>query len=376
MRNGSCLKNMSGMKKVLSFFGLIIALSLTAQALPQFKAYTDGHVDIGIRFNGTTLEGFWKNDAAQVNGIMTPLDQDFDEHDVRVLGVFDANTPPAPRPAGSEWDFLGVAEGEPIYILPSSPDLTRELPDVGWSAEHPSLVTLEMDYGVDEFAYTLIDMVGPEDSVVSVYINFSNILVNTSNGFPAGGVDISMSDHLHRNIAFSHLGTYDLTFRIEAINNNGQVLDQFTGETTLRFQITEGGGYLNYDQWRRTLFTLNDFGNEAISGKSADPVGDGRSNLHRYAFGEFPVHEFIWVEHDGSTYPALRLTQRIGTEDLSIHVESSTDLQSWQEANVVLHSDEGRVFHNPGLETRIYRITDESNPRAFLRARAEMMAEP
>ncbi len=374
MRNGSCLKNMSGMKKVLSFLGLIIALSLNAQALPQFKAYTDGHVDIGIRFNGTTLEGFWLNDAAQVNGIITSLDQDFDEHDVRVLGIFDANTPPTLRPAGSQWDFLGVAEGEPIYILPSS-GIPDTLPYLGVSTEDTTLAFLESNYDVEEYAFTLIDMIGPAGSVVAIYLSAINIIANATNEFSTGEVVLEPGEHEHFNWSFSHLGTYDLTFRLEAISN-GQVLDQFTGETTLRFQITEGGGYLNYDQWRRTLFTFNDFGNEAISGKSADPVGDGRSNLHRYAFGEFPVHQFIWVEHAGNTYPALRLTQRIGTEDLSLHVESSTDLQSWQEANVVLHENEGRVFHNPGLETRIYRITDESNPRAFLRARAEVIAEP
>lgn len=361
-------------KKVLSLFSLTFALCLNVQALPQFKAYTDAHMDIGVRFNGATLEGFWLNDAATVNGVITSADQNFDEHAIRALGVFDDATPPLIRPVGSQWDFLGMDAGEPLYFFPSGGE-PNTLPYLGFSSEDASLPYLTTNHGVDKFVVTLIDMVGPSGSAFSIFRSASDIRVATTNGFPAGYVELSPGDHEHFNFGFSHIGTYDLVFRLEAISN-GQVLHQFTGETIVRCQITEGGGYLNYDQWRRTLFTLNDFGNEAISGKSADPVGDGRSNLHRYAFGEFPVHDFIWVEHEGKTYPALRLTQRIGTEDLSLHVESSTDLQSWQEANVVLHENEGRVFHNPGLETRIYRITDESNPRAFLRARAEMMAEP
>jgi hypothetical protein len=40
------------------------------------------------------------------------------------------------RPAGTQWDFTGVAAGQPLYILPASP--TTGLPYLGFSAEEHS----------------------------------------------------------------------------------------------------------------------------------------------------------------------------------------------------------------------------------------------
>jgi hypothetical protein len=359
----------------IRFIILCLCLPVTASvyALPQFKAYTNGHMDIGIRFNGNALEAFWLNESANINGF--EIGGDFDENDLRALAVFDAETPPPNRPSGNQWDFLGVAAGEPIYILPSG-GVPETVPYLGFSIEDPSLTVLATNFNVVAFRFVLVDMIGPENSVVNVYTNASNIGISTYESVaPYGYIRLQFLPHEHFNISFSQLGTYDLVFRLEALDNTDNVLDQFTNEATIRFQITNGGGYLNYDQWRRTLFTLEDFEEAEISGIDADPLGDGRSNLQRYAFGEFHEHSLTWVEHAGDSYPALRLTERVGMEDMSIVVESSTNLQNWHSVDVVLYENEGRVFHNPGLETRVYRLTDNSNSRAFLRARAELTPE-
>jgi hypothetical protein len=359
----------------MKFFRFIIIclclhVTLSVYALPQFKAYTDGHMDIGVRFNGSSLEAFWLNDTAKING--SEIGGNFDAKGLRALGVFDEDTPPLTRPNGEDWDFLGVAAGEPIYILPSS-GVPNTVPYLGFSTVDSSLSAFANDFNIETFRFVLVDMLGPPDGVVTVYTSSSSIFISTHESTaPYGHVGFEIGEHEHYNYAFSQIGTYDLFFRLEALDSADNVLDEFTGETTIRFQITNGGGYLNYDQWRRTLFTFEDFADDAISGKHADPVGDGRSNLQRYAFGEFPVHSLTWVEHSGETYPALRLTERVGMEDISIVIESSTDLQNWSSVAVVLHENEGRVFHNPGLETRVYRLTNNTNPRAFLRARAEL----
>jgi hypothetical protein len=349
---------------------LCLHVTLSVYALPQFKAYTDGHMDIGVRFNGNSLEAFWLNDAATVNG--SEIGGNFDAKGLRALGVFDADTPPSARPDGEQWDFLGVAAGEPIYILPSS-GVPNTVPYLGFSTEDTSLAALANNFNAEAFRFVLVGMIGPQDSVVNVFVSSSSIFIsNHETTAPYGHVGFEIGAHEHYNISFSQIGTYDLVFRLEALDSADNVLDEFSGETTLRFQITNGGGYLNYEQWRRTLFTFEDIADDAISDIQADPVGDGRSNLQRYAFGEFPIHTLTWVEHAGDSYPALRLTERVGMEDMSIVIESSTDLQNWTSVAVVLHENEGRVFHNPGLETRVYRLTDNTNPRAFLRARAEL----
>ena len=327
----------------------------------EYRAYTDGHVDIGPRVVAGELRGFWKNDGASVDGqISSP---DFPPHGIRALGIFDEDTPPLIRPSGSQWDFLGVAAGEPIYILPSG-GTPNTVPFLGFSTEDASLSAL----GADNFRITLVAMTAPGDAVFSLYLNTSDIPMNTLDGFPAGALEIAPGDHLHFNWAFSHLGTYDLTFEFEALSGEEVVL---SGTDTFRVQITEGGGYSDYHQWRITHFRPEEIPDDAISGPAADPHGLGIRNEQVYAFGFDPVIELIQLTHEGETVPGLRFHERTGSDDLLIRVQRATDLSAgdWLPADAVMQDAE-RVFHDPGLEERTYRLPSPAQGSTFLRAHA------
>lgn len=344
---------------------MVLALLTPAlEALPNFRAYTSDHADIAVRLVDGELETYWENDFMTVDGELAG-DKPLPRTSIRALGVFDAATPALIRPEGSQLDHLGVEAGEPIYILPSG-GTPNTLPYLGLASEAPSLSAID---GLASWRVSLVDMVGPEDGVFNLYSDVLNPNMSTYDGIDSDDyITMGPGDHFHFNWAFSHLGGYDLFLKFEALDGDGNTILEVT--EPFRFHITDGGGYETYADWRRTFFLLEDLDNDAISGPMADPVGDGRTNLERYAFGKFPEWQFEWVEHGGEDYPGVRVTVREGSEDMEIFLEHSYDLTDWDAVGVVEVSRES-IFHFPGLEERVYRLEDNTPERAFFRARVE-----
>jgi len=183
-------------------------------------------MDIRIGFSDNELFGFWNNDQAFINGEINTTDK-FAASGIRVVGVFDAATPALLRPSDAIWEFLGVGAGDPVYILPSSGAATT-LPFLGFSTEDPSTA------GFDAIRMSLIGMTGPTGGVFSLY-STSDWDMNTLGG-PTGSVLLENGSHYHFNLAFSQLGTYDLTFQFEALKNNSV---EVVGSDVFRFQIVD-----------------------------------------------------------------------------------------------------------------------------------------
>lgn len=329
-------------------------------------------MDIGPRVvqigDQSQVVGFWKNDFADVDGQMDSRDG-FNAYELRALGVFDADTPPVSRPSGAQWDFFGVAAGEPIYILPAG-GIPNTVPYLGFSTEDESLSSVEH---LDIVRIRLVEFSGPEGGVSTVYLNATTIHMNSAE-YPMGDIDIGPGDHLHFNWSFSHPGTYDLTFLFELLDANEDVL--LSGEGTFRFQITDGGTFDDYAHWRRTHFRPGDIENDEISGPDVDAgeaIGTtlGFTNAQRYAFGNDPFVELTTVEHNGQPWPAIRLPMRVGMEDLETGPEQTDSLTdgSWENSNFTLEQTD-LIFHDPGLEIRTYRIDGIPSGPSFFRAGA------
>ncbi len=330
-----------------------------------FLPYTRDHMDIAVRLEDGELVGFWDNDFATVNGQINSAPS-FPAAGLRALGVFDEATPPLPRPAPAQWDFFGVAAGEPIYMLPSSGDPVT-LPYLGLNAEDPSLMPLGAN---NEYRFTLVDMTGPEGGVFSLHVG-ATVYMNTLEGFPAGSVLVDRGGHYHYNWTFSLPGTYDLYFEFEALNGGSVVA---TGSDMFRFQITTGGGFDDYEHWRRTVFTPDQIEDETISGPHATPLDDGVSNMQRFAFGDEATFEWVWIEEDGDLFPGIRSFMRQDS-GMNISAQYSPQLVStdWEDADVTLEETE-RVFHDPGMEWRTYRINHTYMITGFFRLRAVLPA--
>lgn len=203
---------------------LVVSL-LTVRGRAQPLPYTEGHMDVAMTFNGTTFIGWWKNDGATVDGQVTFTDYLADE--IYALAIFDANTPPPLRPSGSQWDFLGVAAGEPIYILPASGD-PDTIPYLGFSTEMSGLDSF------DEITIMLTDFSGPTGSTFAIYLSPTNIPMQFIGGNIQGpGITLDVGDHVHYNWSFSHLGDYTLTFTFSGISGG----DPFSGSADYVFSI-------------------------------------------------------------------------------------------------------------------------------------------
>jgi surface-anchored protein len=376
------------MIKVL-FFKLILFIPpifLWAESFSfPFMAYTEGHADIGFRIVDDILEVYWKNDNMLVDGVLHEAAPNqpvpFSASEVRALGVFDAETPPLPRPSGSQWDFLGVGPGEDIYILPAS-GVPNTLPYLGFSTEHPSVSDYKHD---DAFKITLLSMTGPKEGVFNLYTRFNSIYLTATTTTASGTRVYNVGDHQHYSWSFSKPGTYDLTFLFEIRsepNQNNERTVLHSVEETIRFQITEGGGYDNYDHWRRTLFSPADILDETISGPNADAgavIGQtlGFTNAQRFAFGNNPNVELTLIEIDNEWYPAVELNLRKDTGDLETFPETATDLivGEWTDEDFTLVESE-RIHHDPGLERRVYRLNTPATPGPrFFRAGATIESE-
>lgn len=124
-----------------------------------------------------------------------------------------------------------------------------------------------------------------------------------------------------------------------------------------------------YAQWLNGLFPSHQLGNGLITGPEVDGDGDGRINLHEYAFGGSPLI------YDSAT-PVV--TQTVGNEvffeystddaktDLSIIPRLSNDLGSWTNATGEFVSQSGGQSH--------WRVrVPQSTGRKFFRLQANML---
>jgi len=100
----------------------------------------------------------------------------------------------------------------------------------------------------------------------------------------------------------------------------------------IRINRTKG---TTFDTWRKLRWSTNDLANEAVSGETADPDGDGIPNLAEYAFGLEPNHA------DGSPVKIAQASAASGgiavvsyerlavLSDIEFSWETSPNLREW-----------------------------------------------
>lgn len=133
-------------------------------------------------------------------------------------------------PEGEDFAFLGLAPGEPFWLLPASP--RAGLPWFGAATEDvPSGL-----FADDEVLLSITSVEAPSGGDVSVFttdalgrptVLYSTLTNALERAFPAGA-------HLHFDWAFTAEGSYALTFRAE-----GKLRDrtQASEDATLRFMV-------------------------------------------------------------------------------------------------------------------------------------------
>ena len=123
-----------------------------------------------------------------------------------------------------------------------------------------------------------------------------------------------------------------------------------------------------YAQWLNTRFPSTQRGNGLLTGPTADPDGDGRTNLYEYAFGGSPVAADalnpITLLASGSEVFFDYMTDSSKT-DLLITPRLSDTLASWTNGTSEL------VSQNGNLSQRRVRVP-KSAGKKFLMLKAEL----
>lgn len=143
------------------------------------------------------------------------------------------------RPAGSQWDFLGVSAGERIWYLPAAN--TAGVPFLGISAE--GLGSSAAWQGVNPtilFAVVGVTQKPLPTSVVSAW-DFGGaggalrVLWSTATNPVTNAMNVFVGSHAHYNIGFSHQGTYEVQLQATGTRSDGTVVT--SPPSTLTFQV-------------------------------------------------------------------------------------------------------------------------------------------
>jgi len=90
--------------------------------------------------------------------------------------------------------------------------------------------------------------------------------------------------------------------------------------------------FTEFTLWRHTHFADPELSDGSISGRNADPSGQGVSNLVRYALGLTPadnVHDYLPVAATAGSNFRLEYRRLKGAADVAYTTESSGDLSTW-----------------------------------------------
>lgn len=217
-----------------------LAFSAAARATPV--SYTAGHGDIGLVYDqaAPSFTMVYNFDASAVPVSLRGTTVAPSE----ILTVVpDNQTAPSQnsllRPAGSQWDFLGVPAGQRIWYLPAAS--TTGVPFLGVSAE--GLGSKADWQGANPtilFSIVGVPQKPLPTSVVSAW-DFGGaggalrVLWSTATDPWTNAMNTFVGSHAHYNIGFSHQGTYQIELQATGTLTNGTPVT--SPPTTFTFQV-------------------------------------------------------------------------------------------------------------------------------------------
>jgi len=192
-------------KSLLAIVTLASATLASAQS-----AYTGGHGDIGIAFEGGAFEPHWHLGAgATVDGSPLASEGEYEPGDIFAETSFTRMSPSGLN-AG-----LGVADGTEVYVLGSA----SYPPNLGFAAEE-----LDPSDWIGDITLTLSGWTTPLGGELAIYstnlagstvsdIAFSTYDVGAT--FSSNSISLTPGDHGHFEWAMTIVGNYDLEFTWE-----------------------------------------------------------------------------------------------------------------------------------------------------------------
>jgi hypothetical protein len=286
---GASINDLNGDLLALGYAGGQVYTVRKQPVAPSNYYYTDGHADYRPVHDNGEFSYVWHGDP----GVLQQVEYASDE----VITYLD-NTSIVTRPAGANYDFIGVGANQPFYLSNSSGNIAS-VPFLGWSGE--SLVANDFaEYRPAEDPritsatlreYVKVQMVAFRSDSGGEFSLFSGttptVWFATSDGIGATDNIWLYRTHFHRETAFSKPGRYEIDVVISGYldGNGNNALDATdvyveSGIKTMVFGVDFPA------QWRQENFGSTAAAGNAASG--ADPELDGISNRLEYAFGLNP----------------------------------------------------------------------------------------
>lgn len=164
------------------------------------------------------LEGEWHlgedNEPVVVDGVTLqgPDGFEYEADGITAVLPFDRSFL---RPAGVDWNFLGVNAGASVWVFPATASESVGIPFIGFGTEELN----PLDWSSD-ITFTLTSVTGSGvdgGGYFSMYttdeFGFPTAFAQTFGGV-SGSISQAADEHTHYNLAFTETGVYEVTFTI------------------------------------------------------------------------------------------------------------------------------------------------------------------
>ena len=339
---------------------LVLITALLIQGAQAGTLLKRIHVDHAFRYQG--------NEEWEIVIHGNDGDDDLDP-DEAVMVVFDRPFPQeggrATRPSSEQWNFLGVAGNEDVWIIPQN---FTPLIWPGWRSEGAFATYYNDDARLGfsaPFVGISVENVGYYGLGAGHYSMWSNqtggitkVWISTADGISEDDVYYFSSGHSHTNQGFSDPGVYRVAYRATGfLANDGG--DPPAGTRLVASQLQSFYYAVGtYAEWKATYFAPHELVGEtpsdgvpATTAYGSDSDQDGVPLLLEYAFNLSPVEADGNLLNPGSETGGLPLVylddsgveprlvieylrrREEGAPRLSYYPEFSSTLESgWQEA--------------------------------------------
>lgn len=323
----SLLRIGSGVHRVCTgWWGLsgVISMGMVLPLFGQQRSILDeGHVDLDWTFDG----GNWSV-LVEADEVFPPLSLEPSQV------VFVAKDDPYPtdgsrgiRAEGDQWDFIGVAGGEPIWILPAAAN-EQPILELGFS-------TYGVGSGPGPVDIHLVDVTfrGVGEGHFSIYAIQSGqpplVFMASADGIDESDFfSMGREDHRHLTWAFSAPGIYELSFAASKLTASGDASSRVTSEPQtiivavavsdeILDLLASGVDPADLDGSLPPLVADVDLVNFVLNLPLGGPTGE--------------VIKATFVEDDGEEYLSLDLPIHPDAQAIAdFWVETSADLVTWQ----------------------------------------------
>jgi surface-anchored protein len=330
--------------------------------------YVQGHADYSVEYNNGDFSYYLDPD----DGLLPQNKYQSDE----AITYLDS-TAIVNRPAGTNYDFLGVAANQPLYLSNSSGNIAS-VPFVGWGGDNLK---------ADEFADRLTGDPRISGSTLREYVKMQMVGFRSSSGGDFSLYSISSGNptvwfatsdgigntdniwlyrtHFHRNTAFSKPGTYEIDVVMSGYldgnaNNALDATDVYveSGIKTMVFHVNTLGAvsdaYTLYGNGQlQGSVTANDSWNDSLGVMSASvETNPAKGSLTLQADGTFtyvPSELF-----DGSDSFVYRLTNSRGGFTTATATITGSELPGFHAGLTQGHGDLGFAFEEGAWDLHVH----------------------